>query len=76
MQDDILDMISTSEMLGKPVGSDEKHNKSTFPKLLGLDGAKEKAQTLHTEALQALNDFDSNANRLRQISEFFIQRIN
>src|SRR5690606_21406004 len=55
VQDDILDIISDTETLGKPQGSDQELNKSTYPALLGLDGAIEKAHTLLQEALQALD---------------------
>lgn len=45
VQDDILDIIGDEQQLGKPVGSDENNEKSTYPKLLGLDGAiKQKAK--------------------------------
>ena len=54
VQDDILDIISDTETLGKPQGSDQELNKSTYPSLLGLEGAMEKAHTLLQEALQAL----------------------
>ena len=47
VQDDILDIISDTETLGKPQGSDVELNKSTYPALLGLDGAKQKAQSLY-----------------------------
>lgn len=42
VQDDILDIISDTETLGKPQGSDQDLNKSTYPSLLGLEGAQEK----------------------------------
>ena len=46
VQDDILDIISDTETLGKPQGSDQALNKSTYPALLGLAGAQQKAQSL------------------------------
>lgn len=42
VQDDILDIISDTETLGKPQGSDQELNKSTYPALLGLEGAQQK----------------------------------
>src|SRR5699024_3756209 len=54
VQDDILDVIGDPEKLGKPVGSDEESDKSTYPNLLGLEGAikhKEKYISLAEEAL-------------------------
>lgn len=50
IRDDLLDVISTTEELGKKVGQDEKSDKSTYPALLGLEGAK---QALADELAQA-----------------------
>ncbi|UZE95545.1 (2E,6E)-farnesyl diphosphate synthase [Alkalimarinus alittae] len=75
VQDDILDVTSNTETLGKTQGADEARNKPTYPSLLGLEGAQQKAQALHQSALTALNDLDSlNTSRLAQISEFIINR--
>ncbi|MEZ7819237.1 MAG: polyprenyl synthetase family protein [Pseudomonadales bacterium] len=52
--DDILDVTQTSETLGKPAGSDEGLNKNTFPRLLGLDESKNKAEDLLQEAMALL----------------------
>ncbi|MBE2896525.1 (2E,6E)-farnesyl diphosphate synthase [Pasteurellaceae bacterium HPA106] len=54
VQDDILDITADSATLGKDAGSDLAHDKSTYPKLLGLDGAKAKAQALIEQAQQVL----------------------
>lgn len=54
--DDILDVTSSTVMLGKPVGSDEKNDKVTFVKLLGLEKCKALADELTQAAVQALND--------------------
>ncbi|GAL19796.1 dimethylallyltransferase [Vibrio maritimus] len=51
VQDDILDIVSDTETLGKPQGSDVELNKSTYPALLGLEGAQQKATQLFEEAL-------------------------
>ena len=53
VQDDIIDITSSEEELGKPKGSDLAANKSTYPALLGLQGAQEKAENLFQQALQA-----------------------
>lgn len=50
IQDDILDVVGDREKLGKPVGSDEEKNKSTYPSLLGLDASKERVRSLVEEA--------------------------
>lgn len=50
IQDDVLDVVGDREKLGKPVGSDEEKNKSTYPSLLGLDASKERVRSLVEEA--------------------------
>lgn len=54
--DDILDVTGTPELLGKPIGSDAAHHKTTFVTLLGLEGAKAEASRLTEEALRLLED--------------------
>lgn len=76
VQDDILDIVSDTETLGKPQGSDCKHNKSTYPSLLGLDGAKNKAQALLEEALQALHSIPYNTELLEQFARYVVERKN
>ncbi|RJG51542.1 (2E,6E)-farnesyl diphosphate synthase [Motilimonas pumila] len=74
VQDDILDIISDTETLGKPQGSDQANNKSTYPSLLGLDGAQQKAQQLYQESLQALTKLDYNTELLEQFAHYIIER--
>jgi geranylgeranyl diphosphate synthase, type II len=50
IQDDVLDVIGDRQRLGKPVGSDEVKNKSTYPSLLGLDSSRERIRSLVEEA--------------------------
>lgn len=75
VQDDILDVVSDTETLGKTAGKDEQVKKSTYPALLGLEGAKAYAQQLHNQAFQALAYFE-NADDLNQISQFLLARKN
>ena len=56
--DDILDVTSTTEELGKPVGSDEENNKTTFVTVMGIEKAKEEADILTGEAMALLENFD------------------
>ena len=56
--DDILDVTSTTEELGKPVGSDEENNKTTFVTVMGIEKAKEEADVLTGEAMALLENFD------------------
>ena len=76
VQDDILDIISDTETLGKPQGSDQLLHKSTYPALLGLEGAMKKAQALLSEALQALEDIPYNTEHLEQFARYVIERKN
>ncbi|MGR5207906.1 (2E,6E)-farnesyl diphosphate synthase [Vibrio alfacsensis] len=76
VQDDILDIISDTETLGKPQGSDQDLNKSTYPSLLGLEGAMEKAHTLLQEALQALEAIPYNTQLLEEFARYVIERKN
>ncbi len=72
--DDILDVTADTATLGKTAGKDEAAEKSTYPSLLGLDGAKAEAQRLTNEALQALDELEGDATRLRQIADYLLQR--
>lgn len=74
VQDDIIDITSTEEELGKPAGSDLEANKSTYPSLLGLDGAKEKANDLLQQALQALETLPYNMQNLTAFAQFIVNR--
>lgn len=74
IKDDILDIESDTETLGKPQGSDIAMNKPTYPNLLGLDGAKKAADDLYNEALECLNVFDKQADMLRAIADYIVKR--
>lgn len=74
VQDDILDIISDTQTLGKPQGSDLQLNKSTYPALLGLEGAQQKAQALYQEALHALSQLPYNTELLELFSNYIIKR--
>lgn len=74
IQDDILDIEADTKTLGKPQGSDVEKNKSTFPALLGLDGAKMRAKELVDTALDALLQLPYNSDNLRAFAKYIIQR--
>ncbi len=76
VQDDILDVVADTETLGKQQGADIARNKPTYVALLGLEGARAKAQELHQQALAALADFGSSADYLRALSAYIIERGN
>lgn len=58
--DDILDVIGSQELLGKPIGSDLEQNKTTFVTLFGLEEAKHKAEIYTKKALKSLENFENN----------------
>ncbi|OTH00564.1 polyprenyl synthetase family protein [Acinetobacter sp. ANC 4973] len=74
VQDDILDIISDTAVLGKTAGKDQQVDKSTYPALMGLDNAQAYAKELHDQALNALAIFGDNAVELNQISQFLLSR--
>jgi farnesyl diphosphate synthase len=74
VKDDILDEESDTATLGKTQGKDKDNDKPTYPALLGLAGAKQKAQELHENALESLSVFGAEADLLRDLSLYIIQR--
>ncbi len=72
--DDILDVEGDEEKLGKTPGVDAKAGKVTFPALMGMDGAKSLALKLLDESLDALRDFDSRADALKEIARYIVTR--
>ncbi|MBW1988472.1 MAG: polyprenyl synthetase family protein [Deltaproteobacteria bacterium] len=72
--DDILNVSGSPEELGKAVGTDELREKSTYPSLLGLDGAREFARELTREALRALEGFDNRSDPLRALARYLENR--
>lgn len=73
--DDILD-IEGGEDLGKDIGSDLEKNKATYPRFLGLDGAKKEAIHVRDQALEVLKDYDEKADPLRALAHYIIERRN
>lgn len=74
IQDDILDVISDTETLGKPQGSDEQQEKPTFPAIIGLEQSKQRALEQHKNALKILESLDNKADSLRQLSAYIVER--
>jgi len=72
--DDILNVTSTPEQLGKAVGSDAAHGKLTCVSLHGLDGARRRGDELVDRAIRALAVFDAAAEPLRAIARFIMDR--
>ena len=74
VQDDILDVTGDTATLGKQQGADGARNKPTFPSIIGLEASREKALELHANALEALTIFGEEADVLRYISAWFVER--
>lgn len=72
--DDILDVVSDTETLGKTQGADIALNKPTYPALLGLVGAQEHAQNMHKTALTAIEDLGPQFDELRMLSNYIVER--
>ncbi len=69
-----MDEESDTATLGKTQGKDKDNNKPTYPALLGMAGAKQKARELHESALESLSVFGSEADLLRDLSLYIIER--
>ena len=74
IQDDILDITSSLEVLGKMTGSDEKNNKVTYVTLNGMEKSKEDVEKLSKEAIQLLHSFENKNDFLNQLIEALITR--
>lgn len=74
IQDDVLDVTSTLEVLGKPIGSDEKNNKATYVTFEGLDKAVSDVERISKEAEQLLEEFGRDDKFLKELFEYLIHR--
>jgi geranylgeranyl diphosphate synthase type II len=72
--DDLLDVQSSEAAMGKRVGKDAKQGKLTFPGLLGLDQSAQHAQQLILEACEALTPFGADADGLRTLAQYVLER--
>ena len=72
--DDILDITGDEAKIGKPVGSDIKNNKATFPALYGLAQSQEMAQEAVEAAIRALGDLPGNTDKLMDMAKSLIGR--
>ncbi len=72
--DDILDKTADQQLLGKPVGSDDKNEKTTFVTLLGLEGAKQAAKKLTDDALSIIAGFDGDTENIKVLTDYLLER--
>lgn len=74
IQDDVLDVTSSMEVLGKPIGSDEKNNKVTYVTLVGLEKAQEEVEKLSKEALELVEQLPVQSEFLKETIIYLIHR--
>ena len=74
--DDVLDVTSTVEQLGKPIGSDADNRKDTYVSLLGVEKCKEIATALTREACEKLEEIDGDTSFLTELAEYLCDRNN
>ena len=72
--DDILNVEGDPTVMGKAAGTDNSRGKNTYPSIMGLNESKEFAKKITRNALQALDNFDNNADSLRAIACYIIER--
>lgn len=76
IKDDILDIESTAEVLGKPIGSDNENGKTTYVTLCGLDSSKKDVVLYTQKAKEALNAFEGYTAPLSELADYLINRLN
>ena len=74
IMDDVLDVTSTTKAMGKTTGRDAMLGKSTYPALLGVDGARRRAEALIADGLQSLAEHDLLTQELSQVANFMVTR--
>jgi len=73
--DDILDIVSTTEELGKDAGSDIEKGKATYPSIVGLEKSRERAKELYDESIRVLDGLSCDTGILRATAAFIITRV-
>ena len=73
--DDILDIVSTTEELGKDAGSDIEKGKATYPSIVGLEKSRERARELYEESIRALDGLKCDTSILRSIAAYILTRV-
>ncbi len=73
--DDLLDIFSTEEVLGKPIGSDQEQQKATYPALHGVEKAKKDAKELTEKAKEEIAFFGKEGKVLSELADFMLNRL-
>jgi geranylgeranyl diphosphate synthase type II len=76
IEDDILDIVSTREKLGKSIGSDASNNKTTYLTFKGMEEARNDVESLTTEAVESLSIFGDMAEHLIELAKYLTSREN
>jgi len=76
IKDDILDVEGETEVIGKQCGADLRLGKATYPGLVGIEGARARCNSLLRSALEQLDDFGDDAEPLRWLARFIVERGN
>src|SRR5690606_7592774 len=74
IRDDLLEVEQDTATLGKNAGSDSANDKSTYPSILGVEGARRRADEIHARAMAALATFDRRGEGLAWLSDFILKR--
>lgn len=74
IRDDLLDVEGDENLTGKTGGADAAHGKSTWPSLLGVEAARQRADTTYNEAMQALQALGASADPLRWMAQRIVHR--
>lgn len=72
--DDILDVVGTTDQLGKDAGSDQARGKATYPSVIGLNESRRTAAEFIEIALESISEFDEKADPLREIAKYILNR--
>ena len=74
IRDDVLDVEGETQTIGKQQGADLERDKATWPALFGMEAAKQKTEELLNDALSQIADLGTDAEPLRQVARFIVQR--
>ena len=74
IKDDILDVEGETEVIGKRSGADQRLGKATYPGLVGIDEARARCESLTRSAIEQLDDFGDDAEPLRWLARFIVER--